>query len=128
MAVLLDPGIQKILHQARIPDSAGPPVFPDAKTSRPLGIQTPSNLQQVFSPGRAAQLVEAMIRPNIAEVDVILQHEYGALLEQVRGMVQRTYAKAGKDRKKFEKAKKLLDRMHDDYQTFCTGRDTLLRG
>lgn len=127
MAVLLDPGIQKILHQARIPDGPGLPVFPSAKSSRPLGAQTPSNLQKVFSPGRATQLIENMIRPNIAEVDVILQHEYGALLKQVRGMVLRSYAKAGKDRKKFEKAKNLLDKMNDDYQAFCAGRDTLVR-
>ena len=127
MAIFLDTGIEGVLHQPRIPDSAGPPVFPDRKASRPLGIHEPSNLEKIFNTSYTRKLIDKMIYPNIPERDVMLPNTYNAVLTQLLKKVSTDDAKLNDiDPQKIKNAQTLLARMQENYKAFCMGRDQLI--
>ena len=129
MAVFLNTGIEGVLHQPRIPDSAGPPIFPDRKTARPLGIHEPSNLEKIFNTSYTRKLIDKMIYPNIPEREVMLPNTYSEVLDQLRKKVSADNTELSNiDSQKIKKAQTLLVRMHEDYRAFCMGRDQLIQG
>ena len=128
MAIFLDSGIEKVLHQPRLPDSAGPPIFPDHKSTRPLGIHEPSNLEKIFNTSFTRQLIDKMIYPQIPENDVMLPSAYSAALDWLRKKIKADNAKLRNiDPKKIKDAQTLLEQMHNDYEAFCAGRDQLVQ-
>ena len=129
MAVFLDTGIERVLHQPRIPDSAGPPVFPDRKSTRPLGIHEPSNLEKIFNTSYTRQLIDRMIYPKIPESDVMLPSAYGEALDRLRKKINKENKDLHDiDPEKIENARALLEQMNKDYEAFCIGRDQLVQG
>lgn len=129
MAVFLDTGIEGVLHQPRIPDSAGPPVFPDRKATRPLGIHEPSNLEKIFNTSYTRKLIDKMIYPNIPERDVMLPNTYSTVLNQLRKKVSTDNTELNDiDPQKIKNAQTLFARMQEDYHAFCIGRDQLVQG
>ena len=129
MAVFLDTGIEGVLHQPRIPDNAGPPIFPDKKTTRPLGIHEPSNLEKIFNASYARQLIDRMIYPQISENDVMLPNTYSAVLDQLREKISTKNAGFKNiEPQKIKAAQTLLEQMHNDYHAFCMGRDQFVKG
>ena len=129
MAILLDTSIERVLHQPRIPDSAGPPVFPDQKATRPLGIHEPSNLEKIFNTSYTRQLIDKMIYPRIPERDVMLPNTYSAALEHLRKTISTDNAELKDvDPQTIQKAQTLFAQMHDNYEAFCAGRDQLVKG
>ena len=127
MAVFLDSGIERVLHQPRVPESAGPPIFPDQKATRPLGIHEPSNLEKIFNTSYTRSLIEKMIYPKISERDIILPHAYSTVLNQLRQTVATDSNQLSSvDAQTLNNARLLLATMQDDYQAFCSGRDQLI--
>lgn len=128
MAVFLNTGIERVLHQPRIPDSAGPPIFPDQKTARPLGIHEPSNLEKIFNTSYAKRLIDKMIYPRIPENHVILPNTYSAVLNQLREKISPENSDFKDiDSQKIKAAQTLLEQMYNDYHAFCMGRDQLVQ-
>ena len=129
MAVFLDTNIERVLHQPRLPDSAGPPVFPDQKATRPLGIHEPSNLEKIFNTSYARQLIDKMIYPQLSEKDVMLPSTYSSLLDQLKKKISTENADFKDiEPQKIKDAQNLLDQMQNDYHAFCMGRDQLVQG
>ena len=129
MAVLLGSGIERVLHQPRIPDSAGAPIFPDQKATRPLGIHEPSNLEKVFNTSYTRGLIERMIYPKTPENEVILPTAYSEALDSLRKKITKENNRLRDiDPKKIKNAQTLLEQMHRDYEAFRLGRDQLVQG
>lgn len=129
MAVSFDASIERVLHQPRMPDSAAPPIFPDQKATRPLGIHEPSNLEKIFNTSYARSLIEKMIYPRVPENDVMLPSAYSELLDRLRKKISTDNTELKNvNPKKVKRAQTLLKQMHDDYQAYCAGRDQLVQG
>ncbi len=129
MAVFLDTGIERVLHQPRVPDSAEPPIFPDQKATRPLGIHEPSNLEKIFNTSYARQLINKMIYPQIPEKDVMLPTTYSTVLNHLREKISTENADFEDiEPQKIKDAQTLLEQMHNDYHAFCMGRNQLVQG
>ena len=129
MAVFLDTSIERVLHQPRAPDSAGPPIFPDQKATRPLGIHEPSNLEKIFNTSYARQLIDKMIYPQIPEKDVMLPNTYSTVLNRLREKISTENADfKGIEPQKIKNAQNLLEQMNNNYHAFCIGRDQLIQG
>ena len=129
MAIFLDAGIERVLHQPRIPDSAGPPVFPDQKATRPLGIHEPSNLEKIFNTSYTRRLIERMIYPKIPESEIMLPNAYSKALYQLRKSISTDNAALNDiTPRKIKDAHVLFEQMYNDYQAFCMGRDQLVKG
>ena len=128
MAVLLGSGIERVLHQPRLPDSNSTPIFPDQKAHRPLGIHEPSNLERIFNTSYTRQLINKMIYPKIPESDVVLPGVYNETLDNLRKKImKKTDELHDIDPKKLKNAQQLLEQMHSDYEAFCRGRDQLVQ-
>ena len=128
MAVFLDTGIERVLHQPRIPDSAGAPIFPDRKSARPLGIHEPSNLEKIFNTSYTRKLIDRMTYPKIPENEVMLPSTYSDMLEKLLKKISTDNTELkGVDKKKIKKARALFKQMSENYDAFCRGRDQLVQ-
>jgi len=129
MAVLLGSGIERVLHQPRIPDTTAAPIFPDSKATRPLGIHEPSNLEKIFNTSYTRQLIDRMIYPKTPENEVMLPNAYSEALDTLRKTITKENKKLRDiDPKKIKNAQTLFEQMHNDYEAFCMGRDQLVQG